>query len=100
MYATINPIQILQSSATMLYINNINIVPGENISAQWWLRSNDGVTLNNGIININGVDYNSWNNSQNHDEFIYNYVSQKINVTITQLLNQPMPPIIVQQPEI
>lgn len=97
MYATINSIQILNSTATMLYINNVNIIPGENISVQWWLRSDDGVSLNNGVINITNNDYSNWNTSNNHDEFIYSLVASKINVTILQILNQPMPPIILQQ---
>lgn len=97
MYATINSIQFLQSTATMLYINNINVIPGENISVQWWLRSNDGISLDNGVINITGSDYDDWNVSNNHDEFIYNYVSTKINVIIQQILNAPMPPLFEPQ---
>jgi hypothetical protein len=97
MYATINSIQFLQSTATMLYINNINVIPGENISVQWWLRSNDGISLNNGVINITGSDYIDWNTSNNHDEFIYYHVATKINVVIQQILNSPMPPLFEPQ---
>ena len=45
MFATIEPVSVFPSTATVLYINNVNVQPGASASYQWWLQSAERANL-------------------------------------------------------
>ena len=94
MYATIEPVTVFPSTATVLFINNVNVQPGTSASYQWWLQSApNGATLTTGTINLTGDAYAAWGND---DDYLYTYTAQQLGLTIIAIV--PDAPAIIAPP--
>jgi hypothetical protein len=91
MYATIEPVSVFPSTATVLYINNVNVQPGASASYQWWLQSAERVSLTTGSINLTGDAYAAWGND---DDYLYTYTAAQLGLTIVEIVPDapPAPP--------
>jgi hypothetical protein len=92
MYATIEPVSVFPSTATVLYINNVNVQPGTSASYQWWLQSVERANLTTGTINLTGDAYTAWGTD---DEYLYTYTAAQLGLTIVQIVPDapPAPPV-------
>jgi hypothetical protein len=92
MYAIIEPVTVFPSTATVLFINNVNVQPGTSASYQWWLQSApNGATLTTGTINLTGDAYAAWGTD---DDYLYTYTAQQLGLTIVEIVPDapPAPP--------
>lgn len=91
MFATIQPVQVFPSTATVLWINNVNVQPGASASYQWWLQSAERVNLTTGTINLTGDAYVAWGSD---DEYLYTYTAAQLGLTIIEIVPDapPAPP--------
>lgn len=91
MYATIEPVQVFPSTATVLWINNVNVQPGTSASYQWWLQSAERANLTTGTINLTGDAYAAWGTN---DEYLYTYTAAQLGLTIIEIVPDapPAPP--------
>ena len=91
MFATIEPVQVFPSTATVLYINNVNVQPGASASYQWWLQSAERANLTTGTINLTGDAYAAWGND---DDYLYTYTAAQLGLTIVEIVPDapPAPP--------
>lgn len=99
MFATIEPVTVFPSTATVLFINNVNVQPGASASYQWWLQSApNGATLTTGTINLTGEAYAAWGND---DDYLYTYTAQQLGLTIVEIVPDapPAPPTPEPTPE-
>jgi hypothetical protein len=94
MYATIEPVSVFPSTATVLYINNVNVQPGTSASYQWWLQSVERANLTTGTINLTGDAYAAWGSN---DEYLYTYTAAQLGLTIVQIV--PDAPVMVAPPD-
>ena len=101
MYATIEPVSVFPSTATVLYINNVNVQPGTSASYQWWLQSTERANLTTGTINLTGDAYAAWGTD---DEYLYTYTAAQLGLTIVEIVPdapaivEPPPPVITAPP--
>ena len=101
MYATIEPVQVFPSTATVLWINNVNVQPGTSASYQWWLQNAERVNLTTGTINLTGDAYAAWGND---DAYLYTYTAAQLGLTIIEIVPdapamvEPPPPVITAPP--
>jgi hypothetical protein len=94
MFATIQPVQVFPSVATVLWINNVNVQPGASASFQWWLKDTpQGADLTTGTINLTGDAYAAWGND---DDYLYTYTAQQLGLTIIEIV--PDAPAVVAPP--
>ena len=92
MHAIIEPVTVFPSTATVLFINNVNVQPGTSASYQWWLQSApNGATLTTGTINLTGDAYAAWGTD---DDYLYTYTAQQRGLTIVESVPDapPAPP--------
>ena len=89
MYATIEPVSVFPSTATVLYINNVNVQPGTSASYQWWLQSAERGNLTAGTINLDGAAYAAWGTD---DEYLYTYTAQQLGLVIVEIVPDVAPP--------
>lgn len=91
MYATIEPVPVFPSTATVLFINNVNVQPGASASYQWWLQSAERANLTTGTINLTGDAYAAWGND---DDYLYTYTATALGLTILEIVPDapPAPP--------
>ena len=101
MFATIQPVQVFPSIATVLFINNVNVQPGTSASYQWWLQSAERASLTTGTINLTGDAYTAWGSN---DDYLYTYTAQQLGLTIVEIVPdapsvvEPPPPVITAPP--
>lgn len=93
MFATIEPVSVFPSTATVLYINNVNVQPGTSASYQWWLQSAERANLTTGTINLTGDAYAAWGTN---DEYLYTYTAAQLGLTIVEIV--PDAPAMVESP--
>jgi len=93
MFATIEPVTVFPSTATVLWINNVNVQPGTSASYQWWLQDAERANLTTGTINLTGDAYAAWGND---DDYLYTYTAQQLGLTIIEIV--PDAPAIVEPP--
>lgn len=92
MFATIQPVTVFPSVATVLWINNVNVQPGASASFQWWLKdAPEGACLTTGTINLTGDAYTAWGSD---DEYLYTYTAQQLGLTIIEIV--PDAPAVVE----
>ena len=92
MFATIEPVQVFPSTATVLWINNVNVQPGASASYQWWLQSDERANLTTGTINLTGEAYAAWGSD---DAYLYTYTAAQLGLTIVEIVPDapPAPPV-------
>lgn len=97
MYATIEPVSVFPSTATVLWINNVNVQPGASASYQWWLQSAERANLTTGTINLTGDAYAAWGTD---DDYLYTYTAAQLGLTIIEIVPDapPAPPAMVEPP--
>lgn len=93
MYAIIEPVKVFPSTATVLWINNVNVQPGASASFQWWLQSAERANLTTGTITLTGDAYTAWGSN---DEYLYTYTAQQLGLTIIEIV--PDAPAVVAAP--
>ena len=98
MFATIEPVSVFPSTATVLWINNVNVQPGTSASYQWWLQSAERANLTTGTINLTGDAYAAWGSN---DEYLYTYTAAQLGLTIVEIVPDapPAPPAPEPTPE-
>jgi hypothetical protein len=91
MFATIEPVSVFPSTATVLFINNVNVQPGTSASYQWWLQSAERANLTTGTINLTGDAYAAWGTD---DDYLYTYTAAQLGLTIVEIVPDapPAPP--------
>lgn len=91
MFATIEPVSVFPSTATVLFINNVNVQPGTSASYQWWLQSAERANLTTGTINLTGDAYAAWGTD---DDYLYTYTATALGLTIVEIVPDapPAPP--------
>lgn len=93
MFATIQPVSVFPSTATVLFINNVNVQPGTSASYQWWLQDAERANLTTGTINLTGDAYAAWGTD---DDYLYTYTAQQLGLTIIAIV--PDAPAIIAPP--
>ena len=93
MFATIEPVTVFPSTATVLFINNVNVQPGTSASYQWWLQDAQRANLTTGTVNLTGDAYAAWGSN---DEYLYTYTAQQLGLTIVEIV--PDAPAIIAPP--
>ena len=88
MYATIEPVTVFPSTATVLWINNVNVQPGTSASYQWWLQSAERGNLTTGTINLTGDAYAAWGTD---DAYLYTYTAAQLGLTIVEIVPDAPP---------
>jgi hypothetical protein len=88
MYATITPVSVFPTTATVLYINNVNVQPGTSAAFQWWLQSAERGNLTAGTINLDGAAYAAWGSD---DEYLYRYSAESLGLTIVEIVPDVAP---------
>ena len=83
MYATIEPVSVFPTTATVLFINNVNVQPGTSANFQWWLQSAERGNLTAGTINLTGAAYAAWGAD---DEYLYTYTAQQLGLVIIEIV--------------
>lgn len=89
MYATIEPVSVFPTTATVLCINNVNVQPGASASYQWWLQSTERANLTAGTINLDGAAYAAWGED---DEYLYRYSAESLGLVIVEIVPDVAPP--------
>ena len=96
MFATIEPVSVFPSTATVLYINNVNVQPGASASYQWWLQSAERANLTTGTVNLTGDAYAAWGNN---DDYLYTYTAAQLGLTIIEIVpDAPPAPAPTEEP--
>ena len=88
MFATIEPVEVFPSTATVLFINNVNVQPGTSASYQWWLQDAQRANLTTGTINLTGDAYSQWGTD---DDYLYTYTAQQLGLTIVEIVPDAPP---------
>jgi hypothetical protein len=88
MFATIEPVQVFPSTATVLYINNVNVQPGTSASYQWWLQDAQRANLTTGTVNLTGDAYAAWGTD---DDYLYTYTAAQLGLTIVEIVPDAPP---------
>jgi hypothetical protein len=89
MHAAIQPVTVFPGTATVLYINNVNVQPGTSASYQWWLQSAERANLTTGTITLTGDAYAAWGTD---DEYLYTYTAQQLGLAIVAIVtDEPAP---------
>ena len=89
MHATITPVPVFPSTATVLFINNVTVQPGTSASYQWWLQSAERGNLTAGSINLEGAAYAAWGAD---DEYLYRYSAESLGLVIVEIVPDVAPP--------
>jgi hypothetical protein len=93
MYAIIQPVTVFPSTATVLFIDNVNVQPGNSATYQWWLQDAERANLTTGTITLMGEAYAAWGTD---DEYLYTYTAQQLGLTIVEIV--PDAPAIIAPP--
>jgi hypothetical protein len=93
MYAIIQPVTVFPSTATVFFIDNVNVQPGTSATFQWWLQDAERANLTTGTITLMGEAYAAWGTD---DEYLYTYTAQQLGLTIVEIV--PDAPAIIAPP--
>jgi len=93
MYAIIQPVTVFPSTASVLFIDNVNVQPGTSATYQWWLQDAERANLTTGTITLMGEAYAAWGTD---DEYLYTYTAQQLGLTIVEIV--PDAPAIIAPP--
>jgi hypothetical protein len=93
MHAIIQPVTVFPSTATVLFIDNVNVQPGTSATYQWWLQDAERANLTTGTITLMGEAYAAWGTD---DEYLYTYTAQQLGLTIVEIV--PDAPAIIAPP--
>ena len=88
MFATIEPVEVFPSTATVLFINNVNVQPGASASYQWWLQNDTRGNLTTGTISLTGDAYAAWGSD---DDYLYTYTAAQLGLTIVEIVPDAPP---------
>ena len=83
MYATITPVSVFPTTATVLFINNVTVQPGASASYQWWLQNDSRGSLTTGTITLDGAAYAAWGED---DEYLYRFTAEQLGLTIIEIV--------------
>ena len=83
MFATITPVPVFPSTATVLFINNVTVQPGASASYQWWLQNDTRGSLTTGTITLDGAAYAAWGTD---DEYLYRYSAESLGLVIVEIV--------------
>lgn len=83
MYATITPVSVFPTTATVLFINNVTVQPGASASYQWWLQNDSRGSLTTGTITLDGAAYAAWGSD---DEYLYRFTAEQLGLTIIEIV--------------
>ena len=83
MHATITPVSVFPSTATVLFINNVTVQPGASASYQWWLQNDSRGSLTTGTITLAGAAYAAWGSD---DEYLYRYSAESLGLVIVEIV--------------
>ena len=89
MYAIIQPVTVFPSTATVLFIDNVNVQPGTSATYQWWLQDAERANLTTGTITLMGEAYAAWGAD---DEYLYRYTAQQLGLTIVEIVRDIIAP--------
>lgn len=89
MHATITPVSVFPSTATVLFINNVTVQPGASASYQWWLQSAERGSLTTGTITLDGAAYAAWGSD---DEYLYRFTAEQLGLVIVEIVPDVAPP--------
>jgi hypothetical protein len=95
MFATIEPVSVFPSTATVLWINNVNVQPGASASYQWWLQSAERANLTTNTINLTGDAYAAWGTD---DDYLYTYTAAQLGLTIVEIVPDAPPALPADAP--
>ena len=98
MFAIIEPVTVFPSTATVLFINNVNVQPGQEATLQAWLQSADRANLTQTGVVLTGEAYAAWGTD---DDYLYTYTAQQLGLTIVEIVPDapPAPPAPEPTPE-
>lgn len=88
MYATIEPVSVFPTTATVLFVNNVTVYPGTSASYQWWLQSAERGNLTAGTITLDGAAYAAWGAD---DEYLYRYSAESLGLVIVEIVPDVAP---------
>ena len=88
MYATITPVPVFPSTATVLFINNVTVQPGTSANFQWWLQNDSRGSLTTGTIALDGAAYAAWGAD---DDYLYTYTAAQLGLTIVAIVPDVAP---------
>lgn len=92
MFATIQPVSVYPGTATVLYINNVNVHPGASATLQAWLQDDKRQNLTQSGVEMVGDAYAAWGND---DAYLYTYTAAQLGLTIVEIVPDapPAPPV-------
>ena len=89
MHATITPVSVFPSTATVLFINNVTVQPGASANFQWWLQNDSRGSLTTGTLSLDGAAYAAWGAD---DEYLYRYSAETLGLVIVDIVRDVAAP--------
>lgn len=84
MYAVIEPVPVFPSTAHVLTLDNVLVMPGSSARFWWRLRVDEGSPeLTSGMTSLTGAAYDAWGTD---DEYLYRYAAEALGLTITEIV--------------
>ena len=84
MYAVIEPVPVFPSTAHVLTLDNVLVMPGLSARFWWRLRVDEGSPeLTSGMTSLTGAAYDAWGTD---DEYLYRYAAEALGLTITEIV--------------
>ena len=84
MYAVIEPVPVFPSTAHVLTLDNVLVMPGSSARYWWRLRVDQGSPeLTSGMGALIGDAYSAWGTD---DEYLYRYAAEALGLTITEIV--------------
>jgi len=79
----IQPVIFPLNLGTAIYLNCVGSDDfSTNVTIYYKLISAENATLQDGNLNLNGIDYQSYNTSNNGNDFIYNWSANQLGITL------------------
>lgn len=96
MYAVIEPVPVFPSTAHVLTLDNVLVMPGSSARYWWRLRVDQGSPeLTSGMGALTGDAYSAWGTD---DEYLYRYAAEALGLTITEIVPDAAPTSPVASP--
>ena len=84
MYAVIEPVPVFPSTAHVLTLDNVLVMPCLSARFWWRLRVDEGSPeLTSGMTSLTGAAYDAWGTD---DEYLYRYAAEALGLTITEIV--------------
>lgn len=93
MFAIIEPVTVFPGTATVLFINNVTVQPGQEATLQAWLQSADRANLTQTGVVLTSDAYAAWGTD---DDYLYTYTATALGLTIVEIV--PDAPAIIAPP--